>query len=87
MADIEHEAKSSSIHVERLYPRSASKISVPEVGQEHLAGVVPPHESYEGFHRFDPLASWTVAEERACVRKTDLMLLTWVCVMVSASAI
>ena len=54
----------------------------PEVGQEHLAGVTPPHETYEGYHRFDPTASWTPKEERAVVRKTDALLLTCICLMV-----
>jgi hypothetical protein len=57
-----------------------------EVGRENIHATVPPHESYEGRHRFDPTASWSIAEERKVVRKTDLMLLTWLCVMVSARA-
>lgn len=55
-----------------------------EVGRENIHATVPPHESYEGRHRFDPMASWSIAEERRVVRKTDLMLLTWLCVMVGA---
>ncbi|KAK2606322.1 hypothetical protein QQS21_003253 [Conoideocrella luteorostrata] len=51
------------------------------VGREHLHSILPPHDSYEGRHRFDPLAEWTVAEERRVVRKTDLRLLSWLCVM------
>lgn len=58
-----------------------SKISV-GVGQSQLAGVTPPHESYEGYHRFDPTASWSPKEERGVVFKTDLMLMTWLCLMV-----
>lgn len=54
---------------------------VPAVGRENLSDLVPPHESYEGRHRWDPTATWTAAEERAVVRKTDLKLLTWLCVM------
>lgn len=53
-----------------------------EIGRENIHGIVPPHESYEGCHRFDPTASWSIAEERKAVRKTDLMLLSWLCVMV-----
>lgn len=63
----------------------ASKASI-GVGQEQLASVTLPHESYEGYHRFDPLASWTAKEERAVVLKTDILLLSWVCVMVSRFA-
>lgn len=51
------------------------------VGREELADIVRPHESYEGLHRFDPVASWTIEEERKVVRKTDLRLLSWLCLM------
>jgi hypothetical protein len=51
------------------------------VGREELADIVPPHESYEGRHRFDPEAKWTAEEERRVVRKTDLRLLSWLCLM------
>jgi hypothetical protein len=52
-----------------------------KVGREELASIVPPHESYEGRHRFDPEAKWTAEEERRVVRKTDLRLLSWLCIM------
>ena len=52
------------------------------VGRENIHNTLPPHESYEGRHRHDPLAEWTAAEERSVVRKTDLRLLSWLCVMV-----
>lgn len=51
------------------------------VGRQELAGIIPPHDSYEGKHRFDPTASWTVEEERRAVWKTDLKLLPWLCLM------
>lgn len=54
----------------------------PAVGRDHLYDSTPPHVSYEGFHRYDPSAKWTLAEENAVVRKTDLHLLTWICLMV-----
>jgi hypothetical protein len=63
---------------------SVSHISVAEVGREHLSETLAPHESYEGKHRWDPSATWTEAEERRCVWKTDVMLLSWICVMVSS---
>ena len=65
------------------FPESLSKVSV-AVGQEHLATVIPPHETYEGYHRFDITASWTPQEERRVVMKTDILLLTWICIMVLA---
>jgi hypothetical protein len=54
-----------------------------EIGRENIYHAIKPHESYEGGHRFDPYASWSAAEERRVVRKTDLRLLVWLCVMVS----
>ncbi|RDW77911.1 hypothetical protein BP5796_05763 [Coleophoma crateriformis] len=60
---------------------SFSHISDAPVGRENLADSLPPHESYEGRHRWDPEATWTIQEERGVVRKTDLYLLSWICVM------
>ncbi|KUI62328.1 hypothetical protein VP1G_09456 [Cytospora mali] len=51
------------------------------VGRDQIADVIPPHDSYEGKHRFDPTATWTEAEERRVIRKTDMYLLTWLCLM------
>lgn len=51
------------------------------VGREHLSRVLPPHESYEGRHRWDPTLEWDEAEEKKLVRKTDAYLLSWLCVM------
>ena len=56
-------------------------VEVP-VGRENLSEALPPHESYEGRHRWDPSATWTQQEERHVVRKTDLYLLSWICIMV-----
>ncbi|KAJ7580250.1 major facilitator superfamily domain-containing protein [Mycena floridula] len=41
------------------------------VGREQLSDAVLPHESYEGFHRYDPDATWTVKEEAIVVRKNS----------------
>lgn len=61
---------------------SVSQISVCAVGQENLSDSIPPHESYEGVHRWDPSATWTAEEEALVVRKTDVRLLSWICLMV-----
>lgn len=53
-----------------------------EVGRENLHNTIRPHQSYEGGHRWDPDVSWTPQEERKAIRKTDMMLLSWLCVMV-----
>lgn len=69
------------------YPRvvsdhgSVAYSSERQVGRDHLAAFIPPHDSYEGKHRFDPTATWTAAEERRAVRKTDMYLLSWLCLM------
>lgn len=86
MEDIEQGKVATTTHSKRKDEETEeddthSKLSV-AVGQSQLAGVTPPHESYEGYHRFDPTASWSVKEERSVVFKTDLMLLTWICLMV-----
>lgn len=60
---------------------SVTQVSEDHVGRNVLADVIPPHDSYEGRHRFDPTATWTPAEERRVLRKTDLYLLTWLCFM------
>lgn len=66
-----------------LYPTSAEehpalKPTV-EVGRDHID--LRPHESYEGAHRWDPLAEWTAEEEAKVVRKADFYLLSWLCLM------
>ena len=61
---------------------SISHVSIAPVGREHLADTLAPHESYEGRHRWDPSATWTEEEERRVVWKTDLFLLSWICIMV-----
>jgi hypothetical protein len=60
---------------------STSHISVVPVGRENLSKALPPHESYEGRHRWDPNAVWSEKEEARLVWKTDLYLLSWLCVM------
>ena len=61
---------------------SISHLSVTHVGRQNLADTLPPHESYEGRHRWDPTLTWTIHEERKVIRKTDLYFLSWICVMV-----
>lgn len=57
------------------------------VGRENLADAIPPHESYEGHHRWDPGFIWTAEEEKNAVWKTDLYLLSWICIMVGFVAL
>lgn len=51
------------------------------VGRDNLSATLPPDEAYEGRHRWDPELEWTAEEERAVVRKTDIWLMSWLCVM------
>lgn len=56
-----------------------------EIGRENIHNSLPPHETYEGHHRFDPNFTWTAEEEKRVVRTTDIKLMTWLCVMVCLS--
>lgn len=78
--DIENQPKVAKVDTESL----PSKSHV-EAGRENLHHAIRPHQSYEGGHRWDPYVTWTPEEERKAVRKTDLMLLSWLCVMVRSS--
>lgn len=40
-----------------------------------------PIPEYEGRHRYDPKAQWTVEEEKRLVRKLDYRICSWVCLM------
>ena len=70
---------------DKLSPEFLERVSTDSdgipVGRENLSKVLPPHESYEGHHRWDPAFIWTEAEEKKVIRKTDLFLLSWLCVM------
>lgn len=76
-ADLQRKASSD------IGPSSASTHSEVRLGRENLSDALPPHASYEGLHRYDTSATWSPEEERKVVRKTDLYLLSWICVMVS----
>jgi hypothetical protein len=40
-----------------------------------------PIDSYEGKHRWDPKADWTDKEEKHVVRKLDMRICSWACLM------
>lgn len=41
---------------------------------EELCKLYKPPESYENFHRLDPLFRWTMREEIATLRKVDIKI-------------
>ncbi|CAM1501868.1 Fc.00g038520.m01.CDS01 [Cosmosporella sp. VM-42] len=43
---------------------SASHVSISHVGRQKLSDTLPPHESYEGRHRWDTEFTWTIDEEK-----------------------
>ncbi|KAJ8118871.1 hypothetical protein ONZ43_g3906 [Nemania bipapillata] len=43
-----------------------------------------PRHDWENYHRFDPRARWTWAEEYQVIRKMDARIMLWVCVMAVA---
>lgn len=73
--------ESSSAVAERTSVEHIDKSQV-GVGRAELSHALPPHDDYEGGHRWDPSATWTPEEEKRAVRKTDLKLLSWLCLMV-----
>ncbi|KAK0657863.1 major facilitator superfamily transporter [Cercophora newfieldiana] len=73
--DIEDRAPSTNAG----YDYDSDKSAV--VGRDKLSNVVPPDDKFEGKHRWDLEATWTPEEEKAVVRKTDIWLMSWLCVM------
>ncbi|KND02532.1 uncharacterized protein SPPG_09076 [Spizellomyces punctatus DAOM BR117] len=51
------------------------------IDDEALANHYQPRADYEGRHRWDPKASWTAEEEKKLVRKIDLRIMLFVCLM------
>ncbi|KAF1813445.1 phthalate transporter [Eremomyces bilateralis CBS 781.70] len=43
-----------------------------------------PRDDWENIHRFDPLFRWTWGEEYKLVRRVDLLIMGWVCIMFMA---
>lgn len=46
-----------------------------------ISDVYAPIKEHESFHRYDPAAIWTEAEETAVRRKVDWRIMLWACIM------
>lgn len=58
------------------YPDQAAKD-----GETNIDDYYAPIDSYEGRHRYDPKASWDQHEEKSLIRKLDLRVCAWCCLM------
>ena len=54
---------------------------VPKGNETSLESYYAPIDSYEGRHRYDPKATWSKAEEAALIRKLDVRVCAWCCLM------
>jgi hypothetical protein len=68
--------------------KDAEVADIEEIGLEesvfddpNLAQFYKPREDYEGYQRFDPKAVWTAKEEQVIVRKIDIRIMFWCCIM------
>ncbi|CAM1505946.1 Fc.00g115830.m01.CDS01 [Cosmosporella sp. VM-42] len=50
----------------------------------YTADKYQPHDDWENIGRFDPLARWTWGEENALIRKIDVRIMIWACLMFMA---
>ena len=55
--------------------------AVPELDELSLEKYYIPIDSYEGRHRYDPKATWSKGEERSLIRKLDLRVCAYCCLM------
>lgn len=56
-------------------------VNLASIPSSELASVYAPVEDYEGYHRYDPKATWTPAAENAVRRKVDWRIMLWACIM------
>ena len=54
---------------------------IPKVDEYSLDKYYVPIEAYEGRHRYDPKATWSETEERSLIRKLDIRVCAYCCLM------
>ena len=64
----------------KLFVRSNQYSTYDNDSDSDKAFYAPP-TSWEGHHRYDPGFEWTPKEEKRLVRKIDLRICSWVCLM------
>ncbi|KAJ3042003.1 hypothetical protein HDV00_008294 [Rhizophlyctis rosea] len=68
----------------RKTERSGDKVNFSDVNvfdDSELAEHYQPRADYEGRHRFDPTLTWEPEEEKKLVRKIDIKIMAFVCLM------
>lgn len=56
-------------------------VLAPSGEETSLERYYAPIDTYEGRHRYDPKATWTREEETALIRKLDIRICAWCCLM------
>ena len=70
-----------STPVEPYSEKGISAVKPSVYDDEDIAVFFEPVEKFEGIHRVDHGATWTVEEEKTLVRKIDTWILQWCCLM------
>ncbi|GAA88574.1 MFS transporter [Aspergillus luchuensis IFO 4308] len=79
-----HKKKWSWFHRSRTPDPNAIATQPSVYDDPDLVEEYKPRPDWEGIHRFDPAARWTWAEENKIVRKLDLRIIIWACIMITA---
>lgn len=75
------QVKHADASEEEVIGESLKPDLVPEGDERSLEKYYAPIDTYEGRHRYDPRATWSKAEETALIRKLDIRVCAWCCLM------